>query len=94
MGQIAIQTLNPTNTDHVVTYYMVVDGETSHTIVELVPKQTGGHPSTSNITFFHRTSTQIPAGTYPVSLYGSVDNLTGGATYVDHTDVICFGNLS
>lgn len=94
MGQCAIQTLNGTNTDHVVTYYMVVDGETSHTIVELVPKQTAGHPSTSNITFFHRTSTQIPPGSYPVSIFGKVDTLTGGAAYVDHIDLICFGNLS
>lgn len=94
MGQCAIQTLNPTNTDHVVSYYMVVNGSTSQTIVELIPKQTGSHPSTSNITFFHRTANQIPAATYSVSIFAKVDTITGGNTFIDHIDLICFGNLS
>jgi hypothetical protein len=96
MGQCSFQIVNTDNEDHVVDFYLVVNGSTSNISTEDVRKITSGIPGYANLFIIHRCPS-VAAGTHNLQLWGrysSGGSPAAGELVVDHADLSALGNLS
>jgi hypothetical protein len=93
MGQAAVQIANPDSVNHVVSFYLVVNGSTGNTTNENIEKRTGGANGVANLNLIHRSGLVSP-GLYSATLYGRVQDVSSSASVVvDHIDMFALGNL-
>ena len=96
VGQCNLQVRNTDNEDHVVDFYLIVNGGTSNVTTEDVRKINGGVPGYANLSIIYRCPIVTPA-TYPIQLWGRYSTgsaPTAGQLIVDHVDILGLGNLA
>jgi hypothetical protein len=96
LGHSTVQVKNDDNIDHFVDFYMVVNGGTSNTTSEDIRKPSGGVSGYANLTIIYRYNSSIPAGTYPLEIWGRTRTALSQANslVVDHADISGLGNLA
>jgi len=84
---------NATNSKHLISLYMIVDGTTSNVTNSSIDAQISGPiPSYTSITLNQRTNSILAAGQYTTTVYGYVDS--GTAIICRHIDTFVLGNLA
>jgi hypothetical protein len=86
-GMATVEILSSSNSSHTVSFYMVVDGETSNT-TSTTNKASG---ESTALSLHHRTGVIAP-GTYNVTVYGYAS--ASNSASVTHCDIFGMGNLA
>jgi hypothetical protein len=95
LGQCSVQIINGDNIDHVVDFYIEVNGSVSNVTSEDIRKRTGGVDGAANLFLIQRSGI-LTAGTYELKLFGKSREVQSspGTLTVNHIDFSGLGNLS
>jgi hypothetical protein len=84
---------NATNSKHLISLYMIIDGTTSNVTNSSIDAEISGSiPSYASITLNQRTNSQLAPGQYTTAVYGYVDS--GAAIICRHVDTFVLGNIA